>query len=196
MHSYHKIIEFRVTPIRHRQKWDRRYFTAVATGGHSRLISHPAALLRWKQLKRRNEGSFISLSFSFSLSHSACISSSLLKSLLYSDVFVINYTIWDHYSDVRTHTHTHSCVPHHSWRLHYLWNLPLRFSTGLLGLPHQKSLNTHRLFNNTDLLFSHQVITDDYSFHFNWLHLAEAAFKQWVKRFIDAVGWKHFVFKF
>lgn len=56
MNSFYIIIQFRVTPIRHRQRGGtEQYFTTVATGGHSRLISHPAALLRWKQLKRKND---------------------------------------------------------------------------------------------------------------------------------------------
>ena len=90
MHSYYKIIWFTVTPIR----GDRsgQYFTAVATGGHSRLISNPAALLRWKRGMI-----FISLFLILSLSFGMYLEP-LLKSLLYSDVFIINYTIWDHYS--------------------------------------------------------------------------------------------------
>lgn len=88
------------------EKWDRRYFTAVATGGHSRLISRPAALLRWKQLKRGND-LYISLLLLLSLSFHMYLQP-LLKSPLYSDVFIINYTIWDHYSHRHTHMHTHT----------------------------------------------------------------------------------------
>lgn len=82
------------------EKWDRPYFTAVATGGHSRLISHPAALLRWKQLGRRTD-LHISVFLPLSLSLSPYLKP-LLKSL-HSDVFVINYTIWDRYSQTYTH---------------------------------------------------------------------------------------------
>lgn len=99
MKSYYRIMEFK-EQLRSRQR-SRTGSIPLLWPQEGTAGSHlnPAPLLRWKRLQRRNHLRIslphLSLSFCMYLKP-------LLKSLFYSDVFIINYAIWDHYS----HTHT------------------------------------------------------------------------------------------
>lgn len=112
----------------------------------------------------------LSRSFFFSLSFCMCLKP--FSKSHYSDfVFIINVTFQDYYSQI----YTHSRVPHHSWRLHYLWNLPLRLSPDLLDRLQQNSLRSRSQFNKSKLPFSLQVIANYKSIRFAWQHHAQVA---------------------